>query len=65
MIIVSNFVIRVVVKFFWLTKIIFHVFCVFLKKLKGELALAYESYPGGINIVILIEIFNDYCFTLY
>ena len=28
---VSNSVIRVVVKFFWLTKIIFQVFCVFLK----------------------------------
>ena len=35
------------------------------KKLKGELALAYESYGGGILIVILIEILNDYCFILY
>ena len=23
------------------------------------------SYAGGILIVILIEIYNDYCFTLY
>ena len=28
----------------------------FQKKLKGELALAYESYDGGILIVILIAI---------
>ena len=40
-------------------------FCFFKKKLKGELALAYESYVGGILIVILIEILNDYCFILY
>ena len=30
-------------------------------KLKEELALAYESYAGGILIVFLIEILNDYC----
>ena len=29
-------------------------------KIKGELALAYESYAGGILIVILIEIRNGY-----
>ena len=40
------------------TKIVFQVFFFFLK-LKGELALAYESYAGGI-LVILIEILNDY-----
>ena len=61
----SNSVIRVVVKFCWLTKIIFQVFCVFLLKLKGELVLAYESYAGGILIVILIEILNDYCLISY
>ena len=50
------------VKFCWLTEIIFQVFCglFFFLKLKGKLALAYESYAGGIFIVILIEIFNDY-----
>ena len=32
---------------------------------KGELALAYESCAGGILVVILIEILNDYCFNLY
>ena len=32
----------------------------FFLKLKGELALAYESYAGGIVIVILIEVLNDY-----
>ena len=37
----------------------------FQEKPKGELALAYESYAGGILIVILIEILNDYCFILY
>ena len=35
---------------------------VFFLKLKGELALAYESYGGGILVVILIEILNDYQF---
>ena len=30
--------------------------------LKGELALEYESYAGGILVVILIEILNDYYF---
>ena len=34
----------------------------FFLKLKGELALAYESYVGGILIVILIEVLNDYYF---
>ena len=29
-------------------------------KVKGELALAYESYAGGILIVILSEVLNDY-----
>ena len=33
--------------------------CFFFLKLKGELALAYESYAGGI-IIIIIEILNDY-----
>ena len=51
------------VKFCLSTKIVFQVFCFFLVffflKLKGELALAYESYAGGI-LVILIEILNDY-----
>ena len=37
-------------------------FFFFFLKLKGELALAYESYAGGILIVILIEILNDYYF---
>ena len=32
----------------------------FFSKLKGELALAYESYAGGILIVIFIEILDDY-----
>ena len=32
--------------------------------LKGELALAYESYVGGTLIVILIEVLNDY-YLLY
>ena len=36
----------------------------FFLKLKGELALAYESYAGGILIVILIEVLNDY-YLLY
>ena len=48
------------VKFCLSTKIVFQVFCFFFLKLKGVLALAYESYAGGILIVILIEIFNDY-----
>ena len=47
------------VKFCLSTKIVFQVFCFFFLKLKGELALAYESYAGGI-LVILIEILNDY-----
>ena len=54
------------VKFCLSTKIVFQVFCFFLVffflKLKGELALAYESYAGGILIVILIEVLNDYYF---
>ena len=62
---VSNSVIRLVVKFCWSAKIIFQVFCFFQKKVKGELALAYESYSGGILIIILIEILNNYCFILY
>ena len=33
----------------------------FFLKLKGELALAYESDKGGM-LVILIEILNDYYF---
>ena len=55
MVYVSNSVIR-------LTKISFQVFygLLFFLKLKGGLALAYESYAGGILVVILIEIFNDY-----
>ena len=32
----------------------------FSLKLKGELALAYESYADRILIVILIEVLNDY-----
>ena len=36
----------------------------FLLKLKGELALTYESYADGILITILIEILNDYLFYL-
>ena len=39
-------------------------FLFFQKKLKGELAMAYENYAGGI-LVICIEILNDYCFILY
>ena len=35
---------------------------IFFLKLKGELALGYESYTGGILIVLLIEILNDYYF---
>ena len=34
--------------------------CFFFLKLKGELALTYESYAGGNLIVIVIEICNDY-----
>ena len=34
--------------------------CFFSWKLKGKLALAYESYAGGVLIVILIEMPNDY-----
>ena len=36
------------VKFSWLTKIIFQVFCGFFSylKLNGELALVYESYAS-------------------
>ena len=60
MIIMLVTLIRVVVKFCWLSKIIFQVFCVFFLKLKGELALAYESYAGGGLTVILIEILDDY-----
>ena len=37
----------------------------FQKKLKGKLALAYESYAGGILIVFLIEIINGYSCILY
>ena len=36
----------------------------FFLKLIGKLALAYESYVGGILIVILIEVLNDY-YLLY
>ena len=36
----------------------------FFLKLKGELALAYESYAGGILIFNVIEIRNDYLFYL-
>ena len=36
----------------------------FFLKLKGELALTYESYADGILIVNLIEIHNDYLFYL-
>ena len=39
-------------------------FVFFFLKLKGELALTYESYADGILIVILIEIRNDYLFYL-
>ena len=41
--------IRLVVKFCWLPKIIFEALCGFYSylKLKGELALADESYAGG------------------
>ena len=41
--------IRLVVKLYLVTKIIFQVFCVFFSdlKLKGELALTYKSYAGG------------------
>ena len=35
------------------------------KKTKGELPMAYESYPGGIVLVFLIEILNGHCFVLY
>ena len=56
--------IRLVVEFCWSTKL-FVKFLFFQKKLKEELALAYESYAGGILIVIIIEILDDYCFTLY
>ena len=45
----SNSVIRLVVKFSWLTKIIFQIFCGLFSSLKlnGELALVYESYASG------------------
>ena len=36
----------------------------FFLKLKGELALEYESYAGGILIVIFFEVLNDY-YLLY
>ena len=37
----------------------------FFLKLKGDLALAYESYAGRIIIVILVKILNaDYFFIL-
>ena len=52
------------VKFCLSTKIVFQVFCFFFLKLKGELALTYESYASRILIVILIEILNDYFFYL-
>ena len=65
---VSSSVIRLLGKFYWSTKIIFHVFCFFFKKkilkIKGELALAYENYADGILIVIIIETLND-CYLLY
>ena len=50
------------VRFCRSTKIIFQALCVFFLKLKGELALTYESDAGGILIVILIEILNDFYF---
>ena len=50
------------VKFCLSTKIVFQVFWGFFLKLKGELALAYETYAGG--ILILIEILNDYYFFI-
>ena len=52
--------IRLLVKFCWLSKVIFQILCAFFLKLKGELTLAYESYARGVLIVILIEILNDY-----
>ena len=61
---VSNSVIRLMEKFCLSTKIVFQVFWFFFLKLKGELALAYQNYPRGILIVILIEILNDYYFYL-
>ena len=36
----------------------------FFLKLKGELALEYEIYAGGILINIFIEVLNDY-YLLY
>ena len=36
----------------------------FFLKLKGELALTYESYADRIHIVILIEILNYYLLYL-
>ena len=48
------------VKFCLSIRIVFQIFCFFFLKLKGELALAYDSFAGGIRIVIVIEILNDY-----
>ena len=53
-------VVRVEVKFCWLSKIIFWVLCVFFLKIKGELALTYKSYAGRVLVAILIEILDDY-----
>ena len=50
---VSSSVIKLEVKFCCSTKITFQVSNL-KKKLKGELALAYESYADGILIVILL-----------
>ena len=56
---VSNSVTTLVVKFSWLTKIIFQIFWVFFLKLEGELALTYESYADGILVILI-----DYLFYL-
>ena len=55
-------VIKLMVKFCLSIRIVFQIFCFFFLKLKGELALAYDSFVGGIRIVIVIEILNDYFF---
>ena len=59
----SNSLVRLMGKFCWSTKIFFQVFRdFFFLKLKGKLALEYESYTGGILIVLLFEILNDFFF---
>ena len=35
------------------------------KKTKAKLPMAYESYPGEIVLVFLIENLNGHCFILY